>query len=93
MKNKLNFLKSLSLVLLLSVSSGIKVNAQSNGFEVLKSMELMDLIFQQLETSYVDDIQPGEMTKTGIDAMLKQLDPYTVYYHEANIEEDRKSVV
>jgi carboxyl-terminal processing protease len=89
MKNKLNFLKSLSLVLLLSVSSGIKVNAQSNGFEVLKSMELMDLIFQQLETSYVDDIQPGEMTKTGIDAMLKQLDPYTVYYHEANIEDYR----
>lgn len=89
MKNKLNFLKSLSLVLLLSISSGIRVSAQSNGFEVLKSMELMDLIFQQLETSYVDDIQPGEMTKTGIDAMLKQLDPYTVYYHEANIEDYR----
>lgn len=89
MKNKLNFLKSLSLVLVLSISSVIKTNAQSNGFEVLKSMELMDLIFQQLETSYVDDIQPGEMTKTGIDAMLKQLDPYTVYYHEANIEDYR----
>lgn len=65
------------------------VSAQSNGFEVLKSMELMDLIFQQLETNYVDDIKPGEMSKTAIDAMLKELDPYTVYYHESNIEDYR----
>jgi hypothetical protein len=31
------------------------VKAQSNGFEEIKSMELMDLIFQQLETNYVDE--------------------------------------
>ncbi len=65
------------------------VQAQSNGFEVLKSIELMDLIFQQLETNYVDDIKPGEMSKTAIDAMLKELDPYTVYYHESNMEDYR----
>lgn len=68
-------------------SQGIK--AQTNGFEVLKSMELMDMIFQQLEMNYVDDIKPGEMSKTAIDAMLKELDPYTVYYHEANMEDYR----
>ncbi len=63
--------------------------AQSNGFEEIKSMELMDLIFQQLEMNYVDEIKPGEMSKTAIDAMLKQLDPYTVYYHESNMEDYR----
>ncbi|MDP4685191.1 MAG: S41 family peptidase [Crocinitomicaceae bacterium] len=62
---------------------------QSNGFEVLKSLELMDQIYQHLEMYYVDEPQPGKISKTGIDAMLKELDPYTVYYHESNIEDYR----
>src|SRR5262245_7481713 len=64
-------------------------SAQSSGFEVLKNMELMDLIFQHLDMYYVDDIQPGNMGKTAIDAMLRELDPYTVYYHESNMEDYR----
>lgn len=63
--------------------------SQSKGFEEIKSLELMDMIFQQLETNYVDEIKPGEMSKTAIDAMLKELDPYTVYYHESNMEDYR----
>jgi carboxyl-terminal processing protease len=35
----------------------------------------------------VDDVQPGKIVKTGIDAMLRSLDPYTVYIPEANIED------
>ncbi len=76
-----------SLLFVTFVSTGSF--AQSNGFEELKALELMDLIFEQLETNYVDEIKPGEMNKTAIDAMLKELDPYTVYYHEANIEDYR----
>jgi carboxyl-terminal processing protease len=64
-------------------------SAQSNGFEVLKNMELMDLIYQHLDMYYVDDPRPGEMGKTAIDAMLRELDPYTVYYHESNMEDYR----
>lgn len=89
MKNRFHTFRSTLLVLFISLSVGFKTNAQSNGFEVLKSMELMDMIFQQLEMNYVDDIKPGEMGKTAIDAMLKELDPYTVYYHEANMEDYR----
>jgi carboxyl-terminal processing protease len=82
------FLHVFALVtILIGFSSPVK--AQSNGFEEIKSMELMDLIFQQLETNYVDEIKPGEMSKTAIDAMLRQLDPYTVYYHESNMEDYR----
>lgn len=64
-------------------------HAQSNGFEVLKSMELMDMIFQHLDMYYVDETKPGNMGKTAIDAMLRELDPYTVYYHESNMEDYR----
>ncbi|MDX1446191.1 S41 family peptidase [Lishizhenia sp.] len=63
--------------------------AQSNSFEVIKSMELMDLIYMNLEKYYVDEPNTGELSKTSIDAMLRALDPYTVYYHEANIEDFR----
>lgn len=63
--------------------------AQSNGFEIIKGMELMDQIYEHLEKYYVDDIKAGNLSKTAIDAMLKELDPYTVYYHESNIEDYR----
>lgn len=61
--------------------------AQSNGFEVIRSLEQMDQIYEQLQKFYVDEIQPGKLSKIAIDAMLKELDPYTVYYHESNIED------
>jgi carboxyl-terminal processing protease len=36
---------------------------------------------------YVDEPKPGTLSKFAIDAMLKELDPYTVYYHESNMED------
>lgn len=89
MKNKHN--KNWSFIFLLTIFFGFSnySNAQSNGFEVIKNMELLDLIYQHLDMYYVDEPQPGKMSKTGIDAMLRELDPYTVYYHENNIEDYR----
>lgn len=88
MKHHKNSLRSLFLGAVFSLSAFVGT-AQSNGFEVLKNLELMDLIFQHLDMYYVDDPQPGMMGKTAIDAMLKELDPYTVYYHESNMEDYR----
>ncbi|MFT6243731.1 MAG: carboxyl-terminal processing protease [Salibacteraceae bacterium] len=49
----------------------------------------MDQIYEYLEKYYVDDLNAGSLSKTAIDAMLKELDPYTVYYHETDIEDYR----
>lgn len=73
-----------SLFLLIGIAQG-----QNNGFETIKSLELTDQIYEHLEKYYVDDINIGALSKNAIDAMLKELDPYTVYYHEANIEDYR----
>lgn len=62
-------------------------NAQSAGFEELKSLELIDQIYEHLDLYFVDDVTHGKLSKTAIDAMLNELDPYTVFYHEANIED------
>lgn len=74
-----------SLIFLVSFT----VKSQSTGFEYIKSMELMDLIYQHLDMYFVDEIKPGKMSKDAIDAMLKGLDPYTVYYHESDMEDYR----
>jgi carboxyl-terminal processing protease len=63
--------------------------AQSESFEELKGLELMDQIYEHLDMYFVDEVAHGKLSKTAIDAMLKELDPYTVYYHEANIEDYR----
>jgi carboxyl-terminal processing protease len=71
-----------------TLSIGV-TKAQSGNFEVLKNLELIDQIYEYLDLYFVDEIAHGKLSKTAIDAMLKELDPYTVYYHEANIEDYR----
>lgn len=77
---------SIFLTFLFSLHFGF---AQNNSFETLKSLEIMDQIYEHLELYFVDETKNGQLAKTGIDAMLKELDPYTVYYHESNIEDYR----
>ena len=81
-------MKQFAIVLLLLIFFN-PVQAQSNGFEVLKSLEIMDQVYENLDLYFVDEPQLGKLSKTSIDAMLKELDPYTVYYHESNIEDYR----
>ncbi len=65
----------------------VNSHAQSNSFEVIRSLEQLDQIYEHLEKFYVDDIKTGNLSKVAFDAMLQELDPYTVYYHESNIED------
>jgi carboxyl-terminal processing protease len=58
-------------------------------FEISKNMEIFGNVFQQLNKMYVDEPKPGQLMKTGIDAMLNSLDPYTNYYSEEQIEDYR----
>ena len=83
--NFLALFRKTILAFLLFLSANI--NAQSNGFETIRSIEMMDQIYENLDKYYVDEIQAGTLSKIAIDAMLKELDPYTVYYHESNIED------
>ncbi len=56
-------------------------------FEISKNLDIFNTIFKELNAYYVDPIEPGKMVKTGIDAMLESLDPYTNYITESDIEE------
>ncbi len=58
-----------------------------NNFELSKNIEIYVDILRQLNLNYADDINPGDLNKTAIDAMLKKLDPYTVYVPESQLED------
>lgn len=53
-----------------------------NDFEISKNLEIFVSIFRELNTFYVDDLNADKLVKTGIDAMLASLDPYTTYINE-----------
>ncbi len=74
------------LFIILFLVSGTSLFSQ-NLFEVSKNMEIFSDIYKQLDLNYVDDIKPGQLMKTGIDAMLETLDPYTNYIPESDIED------
>jgi carboxyl-terminal processing protease len=65
----------------------IHASAKDPYFEVSKNLDIYATLFKELNTYYVDPIEPGKLVKTGIDAMLDNLDPYTNYITESDIEE------
>jgi carboxyl-terminal processing protease len=58
-------------------------------FEISKNLDIFYSVYKELNVGYVDGTKPGQLMKTGIDAMLSSLDPYTVYYTENDIEDYR----
>jgi carboxyl-terminal processing protease len=59
----------------------------SSYFEVSKNLDIYATVLKELNTYYVDPIEPGKLTKAGIDAMLDDLDPYTNYITESDMED------
>src|SRR5438046_2890989 len=58
-------------------------------FEIAKNLDIFATLFKEVNTYYVDEISPNHMIKVGIDAMLADLDPYTNYIPEDEIEDFR----
>ncbi len=57
-----------------------------NYFEISKNIEIYTNIYRELNTYYVDELDPGKLMRTGIDAIMNSLDPYTNYFSETQIE-------
>ncbi len=82
-KNKYYFLVGISALFLLSF---INEGDTSDRFEIGKNLDIFTELYKEVNKTYVENTQPGDLMKTGIDAMLQSLDPYTVYYPESDIE-------
>ena len=69
----------------------VVTSAFNNGgyFEISKNIDIFTTLYKEVNTYYVDEVDPGKLMKTGIDAMLESLDPYTNYIPESKIEDFR----
>lgn len=56
-------------------------------FQISKNLDVFAALYKQVNINYVDDINSSKMIKTGVDAMLDGLDPYTEFVPESEIEE------
>ncbi len=56
-------------------------------FEIARNLDIYATLFKELNTYYVDEVNPNKLIKTSIDGMLKNLDPYTNFYAEDDIED------
>lgn len=71
----------------MAVLGGWAQNVGDHNFEVAKNLDIFNAIYKQLEMSYVDTLRAGDVIGTGINAMLRSLDPYTVYYPEEDTKD------
>lgn len=81
-------MKKIFLTFIAAILMAAPISAQ-NDFEIAKNVDIFVSILKELNEKYADEITPGKLTKTAIDAMLTSLDPYTVYYPESEIEDFR----
>src|SRR5690606_26364786 len=56
-------------------------------FEIAKQIEIFTTLFKELNMNYVDEINPARLMDGAIKEMLDDLDPYTVYMNEQDVEE------
>ncbi|MFT4661749.1 MAG: carboxyl-terminal processing protease [Patiriisocius sp.] len=71
--------------------AGLSISAtvSEDFFEISKNLEIFSDLYKKVNLYYSDDTKPGELMKIGVDAMLKSLDPYTVYIPESRMEDYR----
>lgn len=73
------YIVPLFMLLTLSLSAQAQKNSDHN-FEVGKHLDIFNQVYKNLELLYVDTLDPKGTIGTGINAMLRSLDPYTEYY-------------
>ena len=82
MKNNKKKILTLLLVGVIIISFSF----QSKFFEVAKQIEIYTTLFKELNMYYVNEINPAELTSKALKNTLKNLDPYTNYYNEQDVE-------
>ena len=73
--------------LLIAVGTFFGFKRDTRNFEISKNLNIFNSVFRELDICYVDTVDPEKSIEAGINYMLSQLDPYTVYYPESKNEE------
>ncbi|MEL7222575.1 MAG: S41 family peptidase, partial [Bacteroidota bacterium] len=80
-------LTAVILALIFILGTAFTVSSEKDKyFEIIKNIEIFTNLYKEVNTNYVDEIDPGQLMRTGIEAMVGSLDPFTNYISEADIE-------
>lgn len=85
-------LKKLGISLLFILPTVLILSNTRTGdryFEIAKNLDIFASLYKEVNTYYVDEVNPNILMRDGIDAMLSSLDPYTNYIPEDDIEDYR----
>ena len=77
----------MAILIAAGVSTAFFAAQETKDFRIAKNLDIFFSVFRELNTFYVDEIDPDKLVKSGIDNMLRSLDPYTVYYPETETDE------
>ncbi len=81
-------MKKKILIPILAVATLLStVSFQSDFFEIAKQIEIFTELFKELNMNYVDETNPAELMDSAIEGMLEELDPYTKYWTEQEVED------
>ncbi len=83
---KRNIIVTIVAAAMFFVVSG-SVSAQSQSFRLGQWTEIRNSILKELNRSYVDSLPVDRIMRAGVDAMLEELDPYTIYIPEEENED------
>ncbi|MEZ4702194.1 MAG: S41 family peptidase [Rhodothermales bacterium] len=74
----------LALVLVACFFAGFWMPRDDDFFALRKNFQIFGALYEELVTGYVDPVNPETLMRTGIEAMLEKLDPYTNFFDEAD---------
>ena len=84
------FISRKILLTIIAVSVLLSATAYNNDFfEIAKQIEIFNTLFKELNINYVDETTPADLMDTAIKGMLNDLDPYTKFYNEQDVEAAR----
>ena len=74
----------LLLVLVVGFAAGAFLPRDDDFFALRKNFQIFSAVYEELVGHYVDPVDPERLLRSGIDAMLDNLDPYTTFIDEAD---------
>jgi len=82
-------MKKIALIVTAFAGIVLLTSASNSFFELSKQLDIFGALFKEVNNVYVDELEPSKLMRSCVDGMLKQLDPFTNYYSESQIENSR----
>ena len=81
-----SLIKNIGFTVVVIVITVILTGFRYDFFEIAKQIEIYNTLFKEINMGYVDKTDPAKLMEDGVKHMLSELDPYTIYSSEQDVE-------